>query len=211
MNSSTQMPRYINGESMGEDVEGIWINTRGLSNLGFQVQWVAEGERDIPVADTATVVALTQTWTFPGADFGPGDVGGDFVISGTDMGNDGTYEVATVVDAETITTVEAPAADETFDGTETASMEPLLPTGEWAAQVCYDGAVKGDDGREQPSGNLGPVDLVLDSSFTDENPAANEGNTEFEFRYMSAPWFRLNYTATSGSGVLKVGFAGKGF
>lgn len=211
MNSSTQMPRYIDGESMGADIEGVWINTRGLSNLGFQIQWAEAGERDIPVTDAATVVALTQTWTFPGADFDAGDVGGSFVIAGTDMGNDGTYEVATVVDPETITTVEAPAADETFDGTETASMEPLAPTGEWGAQVCYDGAIKDETGREQPSGNLGPVDLELDSTFTDQNPAANEGNTEFEFRGMMSPWFRLTYTATSGSGVLKVGFAGKGF
>lgn len=210
MNSSTQMPRYIDGESMAADIEGEWINTRGLSNLGFQVQWAAAGERDIPVTAAANVTTVGNAWEFPGADFNAGDVGGSFVIAGTDLGNDGTYEVATVVDAENITTVEAPAAIETFDGTETASMEPLEPTGEWGAQVCYDGAVK-VDGREQPSGNLGPVDLELDSSFTGQNPAEDTGNTEFEFREMMCPWFRLVYTATTGSGILKVGFAGKGF
>jgi hypothetical protein len=211
MNSSTQMPRYIDGESMAGDITGEWINCRGLVNLGFQIIWAAAGERTIPVTAAATVTTVGNAWEFPGADFNAGDVGGAFVISGTDLGNDGTYTVATVVDAENITTVEAPAAIETFDGTETASMEPLEPTGSWGAEVSYDGPVKNDEGREQPSGNLGATPLELDSSFTDQDPSADEGNTEFEFRGMPAPWFRLTYTATTGGGILKVGAAGKGF
>ncbi len=127
MNASTQMPRYIDGVSMGASIVGEWINCRGLSNLGFQILWTGSA------------------------------------------------------------------------------------VGTWAADVSYDGPTKNSAGREIPSGNMTPSPVTMTAAMIAQNPNNANGNTEFQFRGMSCPWFRLKYTRTSGTGTLKVAFCGKSF
>lgn len=72
---------------------------------------------------TDHVVAGTKTWTLSAGSFGQGDVGGTFVIN-TGL-NAGSYVIATVVSSTVVTSVGAPAANETFGGTVTATLTDL--------------------------------------------------------------------------------------
>jgi hypothetical protein len=80
----------------------------------------------VTVLNTDGVVAATRTWTFANGAFGDYQAGDQFSISGTDNGNDGTYTIESVTGSETVVTVEDPAANETFDGTETMSVTTCL-------------------------------------------------------------------------------------
>jgi hypothetical protein len=82
--------------------------------------------RSVTVLNTDAVVAATRTWTFANGAFGDYQAGDQFAISGTDNGNDGTYTIESVTGSETVVTVEDPAANETFDGTETMSVTTCL-------------------------------------------------------------------------------------
>jgi len=82
--------------------------------------------RAIVVTVADTVVASTRTWTLANGAFAAYIAGDSFTISGTDNGNDGTYTIESRTSTTTVVTVEAPAADETFDGTETLSYSTCL-------------------------------------------------------------------------------------
>jgi len=74
-------------------------------------------ERAITPNAADNVTAATKTWVFANGAFVAGDVGKKLlVLNATTPGNNGVFTIATVVDPTTITTVEAPAGDETFSG-----------------------------------------------------------------------------------------------
>jgi hypothetical protein len=206
--SSFSKPRYIEDQDMSAAVVGDWLSIRGVSNVGFQFAWEATAARPVVVTNTDSVVAGTKTWTFANGAFATTEVGGTFTITGTDLGNDGTYTIASRTSATVVVSVEAPAADETFDGTETMSVQIADAVGEWVAEVSYDGPnLRGD----APEERLGPTELTLPTSITDMNPNGTPGNGELVFTAQTANWFRLSYQPTSGGGNLNVGSAGKSY
>lgn len=77
--------------------------------------WIADLVR-APAHNAAdAVVAATKTWNFVNGAFTAADVGRIIFPQGTaTAGNSKAFTIASVVDATHITTVEAPAADETF-------------------------------------------------------------------------------------------------
>lgn len=82
--------------------------------------------RSITVTNTDAVVASTRTWTFANGAFSAVEAGNTFTLAGTDNVNDGTYTVESRSSSTTVVTVESPAANETFDGTETLSLSTCL-------------------------------------------------------------------------------------
>jgi hypothetical protein len=77
--------------------------------------WVADIVRTIAHDVLDSVVAATRTWTFTNGAFVAGDVGRILFITLAGVsGNNGVWHIASVVNGTTITTVEAPAANETF-------------------------------------------------------------------------------------------------
>jgi hypothetical protein len=79
-----------------------------------------ELERSITHDAADSVVAATKTWTFTNGGFSAADVGRKLVVANASTaGNNGTFTIATAPSGTTITTTEAPAADETFGGTVT--------------------------------------------------------------------------------------------
>src|SRR5262245_21887587 len=117
--SSFSKPRYIDGEDMGADIVGRWLNIRGVSRVGFQAVWEDPEPRVIVVTDADSVDVSEETWNFENGGFTEADVGGSFTITGTTGGlNDGTYTIASVTDEDTVVTEEAPGgSDPTFAGT----------------------------------------------------------------------------------------------
>lgn len=118
-----------------------FYNVVGSSLLQLQPQETAAGNyrlyytpkpkllalaRAITVLNTDAVVAATRTWTFANGDFTAYEAGNTFAIDGTDNGNDGTYTIESRTSPTTVVTVESPAADETFDGTETLTLSTCL-------------------------------------------------------------------------------------
>ena len=85
----------------------IW---NGAAPFGDLVRGVTPNAAD-------SVTALTKTWVFANAAFVAADVGRKFLVANAATpGNNGTWTIATVVGPTTVTTVEAPAGDETFSG-----------------------------------------------------------------------------------------------
>jgi len=200
-------PKYIVDADMGATFEGPWLNIEGLDDLSFQVKW-AINERTIVVTDTDEVVAATNTWTFANGAFTAADEGGTFTIAGTSEGNDGTYTIDSVTDPTTIVSVEAPAADETFAGTETLTLTQEPPTGVLSVDGSNDGPLMDVDTRaEDPSGLVGDAPIVTVSS---GNPTADANSLIIPLTKRAEVWARLVYTSTSGQGTLNCGFAGKG-
>jgi hypothetical protein len=198
-------PRYIDGETMAADITGDWIDIDDIPNIGFQAVWDTAAARTPVVTNTDAVVSGTKTWTFANAAFTAADVGGTFTITGTDLGNDGTYTIASRTNATTVVSVEAPTADETFDGTEALTIESAGPTGDIIVEISNDGPVGDGDGKKVFSGNLGPTELTLTTDQIAGFPAGTASDFYFEFVGIAARWIRFSYDATSGAGTLKVG------
>jgi hypothetical protein len=99
---------------------------------GASFQLVSGGARSIAIQDGDSVDATAHEFRLAAGNFKDTDVGGAVTIAGSDEGNDGTYTVDTVINAFTITTVEAPAGDEDFDpDAVTAEIVQVSPPGAW--------------------------------------------------------------------------------
>lgn len=211
MKSNLLKPRYIDGEDMGPGITGEWLHIRGCKTMGFLAKWSSPDPRTIVVTDTDSVVKATKTWTFANGAFTDADIGGTFTIAGTSgAANDGTYTIATRVSATVVTSSEAvPGADETFAGTETLTLQQLDPTGDFVVETSYDGETMSASQRLVPTDNIGPNELTLTDDQIAAFPAADEGEFEFIFTKVPAPWIRFSYDPTTGGGILQVAFAGK--
>jgi hypothetical protein len=98
-------------------VFGPLAPTTGTNGQVVNDQSAAQGQRLIPWLTADAVVAGTNTFTIGNGAFTAADVGAPFIVTGSANGNDKTYHIATVTNATTIVTVEAPAANETFAST----------------------------------------------------------------------------------------------
>lgn len=78
--------------------------------------WVGSLVRNISHDVADNVVAATKTWTFTNGAFTSADIGRLLFMANTASGNDGVFTIGNVISPTVITTVEAPAADETFLG-----------------------------------------------------------------------------------------------
>ena len=192
---------------MAATFQGPWIDITGVDNLSFQAKW-AIATRSIDVLGTDTVVAATKTWHFANGAFTAADVGATFVIAGS-VSNNGSFVVASVTNATTIVSVGAPGGNETFPGSATMTITDVGPTGTFAVQGSNDGPgpENVDTRLIQPSGTLGASTIVTVSS---GNPAATASSLIIPITGRAENWARLAYTRASGTGLLDVGFMGKG-
>lgn len=79
--------------------------------------WITSLDRSVAHNAADAVVAATKTWSFVNGAFVAGDVGKLLFVAGAaDAGNNGIFKIATIVSATSVTTEEAPGADETFGG-----------------------------------------------------------------------------------------------
>ena len=89
-------------------------------------------------------------------------------------------------------------------------------TGVFSVEVSEDGpgTVAGGGGTTgtnppvQPSGVLGATTLVSTSALNGTQPAGAAGSLYFNFISIAAPWIRVKYAKTSGTGTISVGASG---
>lgn len=82
--------------------------------------WIANLSRSITHDAADNVTASTKTWVFTNGAFTENDVGRLIhIANASNAGNNGVFTIGGFVNATTITTVEAPGADETFGVTVT--------------------------------------------------------------------------------------------
>lgn len=85
--------------------------------------WIADLVRVIAHDAADSVVAATKTWQFTNGAFVAADIGRlIFITNAATPGNNGAFTIGSVVNGTTITTVEAPAGNETFGGTVTQTV-----------------------------------------------------------------------------------------
>lgn len=205
-------PEYIVDGDMSDDIEGAWMDIFGQTIVDFQAVWEAAAARSIVHNAADKVVVATKTWDFINGGFSAADVGGTFTVSGTASSgaNDGTYTIASVTDADTIVSVEAPGgSNETFGSGVTVSLQQADPVGAFEIDATLDGTDL--QYGYTPNGRLGPSNLTLPSSWTASFPGESGDVGEFlmELSKMGARAVRLRYVWESGGGVLQAGFSAK--
>jgi hypothetical protein len=158
---------------------------------------------------TDHVVSGTKTWTLSAGNFGQGDVGGTFVIN-TGL-NAGSYVIATVIDATHVTSVGAPAANETFGGTVTATLTDLALVAVPTVQVSNNfspAAGTAPTLGQVPNAGRWPD---ITSAFSPA-PATTNGTGEqfFQAYPLVAMRARLTLTPSAGAGYVSIYYCAKG-
>lgn len=98
-----------------------YFDAVGVSDTKIMVAY-KQSQSAVTESNTVATVSATKTITAAGGIFAATDVGRKITLSGSGSGNDGTYTVATYVNANNVTTTEAIPSDESA-GTLDLSME----------------------------------------------------------------------------------------
>jgi hypothetical protein len=204
-------PKYIEAADMGADVNGPWWNCKHATIVTFVVSWASPAPRVIDVLGTDNVVAASGTWNIANGNFTAADVGASFTFAGAvNGGNNGTFEILTVTDNNTVTTANTGLVNETFPGTATMSLQQLDATGDFGAEGSNDGPIRTDTGAEEPSGDVGsvPITVTVDPG----DPGEDEGVAEVKLALpVGYGWVRLTYAATTGGGILNAAAMAKAY
>jgi hypothetical protein len=205
------MPRYTRSADMGAAVTGPWLNCKHATIVTFVAKWASPAPRAIDVANLDNVVAASGTWNIANGGFTAADVGATFTFAGAaQAGNNGDFVILTVTDGNTVTTDNTGLVNETFDGTETMSLQQLDATGAFGAEGSNDGPVNTSSGGQEPSGEVGPVDITVTVDPAD--PAEDEGVAEVKLALpVGYGWVRLTYTPTTGGGILDAAAMAKAY
>lgn len=119
--------------------------------------WVSDLVRVIAHDVADNVVAATKTWMFTNGAFVTADIGRlIFIANAATPGNNGVFTIGSVVNGTTITTVEAPAANETFGVTVTQAVYSI--NREPSRDISADGVV-----------GASRIWTLLDANFTDDD------------------------------------------
>jgi hypothetical protein len=134
--------------------------------------WIVDLVRAVTHNAADAVVASTKTWSFVNGAFTSADVGKlIFVAGAATSGNNGVFTIDSIVSSTQITTVEAPAADETF--------------GSGVTQIIY--SINREPARDTASDSVDGSTrqwTILDAAFTSDDigrklsilGAVNSGN-----------------------------------
>lgn len=187
-------------------VEAIIPNEQ-MDGICFQL--ISGGQRELTILDGDEVVESTSTWTFKAGNFTEADEGGTFVVLGSDEGNDATYTIDTVVNAFTITSVEAPNDDEEFDpDSVTVSVIQNSPLGDW--EFFVSNTYCAGNGSDTP--NDGKPWTPITSQF--QNPAVapvaeqyvedeeNSANQYIQGSPLTARSVKIRFTPSAGAGPI---------
>jgi hypothetical protein len=88
--------------------------------------WITDLSRTIAHDAADAVVAATKTWSFTNGAFTEADVGRlMFITNAADADNNGVFTIGGFVNATTVTTLEAPGADEVFGVTVTQTIHVI--------------------------------------------------------------------------------------
>lgn len=199
-----------------DDPSTVWSRPTLIENYdGISLQLVSGGARPIIVLEGDNVDAGTQTWVLKAGHFSDADIGGIFTVAGS-VAVDGDYEIATVVNSYTVTTVEVPPDDETLDPDEvTVDMVQHSPFGTWTIRVsntyCAGSAseVASDGSPWTPLDNatdfVPVISAVSEQYVEDADNSANQGVQCAPFMYRA---FQVGFTPSAGAGPISVfGFA----
>jgi hypothetical protein len=204
-------PDYIRAANMGAAVNGPWWNTKHATIVTFVVKWASPAARVIDVAENDNVVAASGTWNIANGGFTAADVGATFTFAGAaEAGNNGDHIILTVTDGNTVTTDNTGLVNETFDGSETMSLQQVDAAGTFGAEGSNDGPVRTATGAEEPSGEVGSVPITV--TVDPDDPDTDEGVGEVK---LAAPvgygWVRLTYTPITGGGILDAAAMAKAY
>ena len=181
-----------------------------MDGIAFQVITAAT-VRALVLTDTDSVVAATKTWTFANGAFDSGDVGATFVVTGSSGGtNDGTFTVASVTNATTIVSVEAPGGNETFDPdtvTVTFTDEPLQA--DITIEVSND-FVQATLPTPNLPANAGNWTDITDAFVPSIAAITADGSQYIQAYPLVARRARLTITATEGGSDVTILFSAKG-
>jgi len=183
---------------------------------GIGIQLVSGGARTIQVQDGDNVDESSQVWRFAAGNFTENDVGGTFTVAGSAEGNDGDYTIDSVTNAFTVVSVEAPAADETFDP-DAVTVELVQPSvfGSWDFRVSNSYIQSSATQTPNDGSPWTPIGSQFEPPIADvaEQYVRDTANTANQFCQacpLDAAAIQLRFTPTSGRGPISAWAMSKG-
>ncbi len=202
----------VSSEDFDADTPFV-TRTPSLINVrGFGIVLVVEAAvREVVVTDTDSVVAASGTWVFANAAFTDADVGGSITVAGaTNVGNNGTFEILTLVSGTSVTTAITGLTNETFEADDvTLSVESAALEATTEVEVSNDYVQ-----ATLPGLNQIPADghwANVDDMFSPAPPAITEATAEFfQADPLDAMNARIIIIPTAGAGAVSMYYCAKG-
>lgn len=214
---------YLKKNFVVMDTEAIEIISPPLDDLdGISFQVVTAGFSSTFVIDAGDSVAEdagTATWTFANGFFTAEMVGATITISGAaEAGNNGEFEIVTVIGATSFTTTTTTEVDETFTGVETilveSEEEPLAIT--FTVEISDNYSRGGISGMNQVpnAGDWGDVTAKFANTGSPFFPAVAAivalGAPYYQMTPLVGRFVRWTLTPSAGIGNLSFLFSAKG-